>query len=239
MSVCRARRWLLPVLWVELLISLSLCLLFCVSSLFFQIGLPPILAAACMGLSSTSVIVSSLWLKRYRKPVLVHGEEASGPTHARPQALAKLIGAVGGARRGGSRSSRRSEGYDPMAQQQDSEDDFMALPVDAEADADDVRTPDINEHLGIEVPASAMSMTNAQTTIAATKRQPLQALGPTRMPPRVKMLPLIASRRAPMGSPLLSGPRSPPDVLSDADDLDGTPRASNYAAPSVHITTSA
>ena len=28
------------------------------------------LAAACMGLSSLSVIASSLWLKRYRKPLL-------------------------------------------------------------------------------------------------------------------------------------------------------------------------
>ena len=37
---------------------------------FVHQSLPPILAAACMGLSSISVIASSLLLKRYRKPVL-------------------------------------------------------------------------------------------------------------------------------------------------------------------------
>lgn len=215
-----------------ILLCLSLCVV-----LLLQVGLPPILAAACMGLSSTSVIVSSLWLKRYRKPVLVHGEDSSGPTHARPQALAKLMGAVGGARRGGiggGRSSRRNEGYDPMAQnQQDSEDDFTALPVDSDsAAADDVRTPDMNEHLGIEVPSSAL-MIKASAVAASSKRPPLQSLGPTRMPPRVKMLPSVAPRRVPLGSPLLPGPMSPSDALSDGDD--GTPRASNYAAPSMHI----
>lgn len=34
-------------------------------------GLPPIVAAMCMGLSSISVIASSLLLKRYKKPILV------------------------------------------------------------------------------------------------------------------------------------------------------------------------
>lgn len=207
--------------------SFFCCLFF--SLLVEQVGLPPILAAACMGLSSTSVIVSSLWLKRYRKPVLVHGEDSSGPTHARPQALAKLMGAVGGTRR--ARGAAGRQGYDAMSQSQqdDSEgDDFTTLAIDSAEDPEQGGggTPNMNEHVGLEMPASA-----AMTAATSSKRQQtMQALGPTRLPPRVKLLPTSNPRRVPLGSPLLPIPLSPTDALSDGDD--GTPRASNYSAPS-------
>jgi len=59
-----------------------------------HVGLPPLLAAACMGLSSVSVIASSLWLKRYKKPVLVDDDGPGGATHFGAKELREGKGAV-------------------------------------------------------------------------------------------------------------------------------------------------
>lgn len=85
-----------------------------------------------MGLSSVSVIVSSLLLKRYRKPVLVDGAEADGAPAAAPGLKRPTIGARIGARIKSAAAKRAAYAFTSIP---------AATDDDAAADLDDLAVP--------------------------------------------------------------------------------------------------
>lgn len=91
---------------------------------FVHTGLPPILAAACMGLSSISVITSSLLLKRYRKPILVDhdDDDDSSISLAAPNRLTNFF-----------RGRKSKKGYTSAAQTAEEDDDHQhaTLPIES------------------------------------------------------------------------------------------------------------
>jgi hypothetical protein len=155
----------------------------------FQVGLPPILAAACMGLSSVSVIVSSLLLKRYRKPVLVDGLEADGaPGLKRPTITARI-----GARIKSAAAAKRGGRYA-----------FSSIPVATDEDAamelDDLAVP---EEVAMAKLAVAPQRSAAVSVVASSSDSDSSSGSVSRSATGVSRVEALRSHR--LQSPLKSG----------------------------------
>ena len=216
-----------------------------------HVGLPPVLAAACMGLSSTSVIASSLLLKKYRKPVLVDGQEAFAlgrPASAvLPKSLSKLLGAVGGARapRADERSDASAAAHGAFGYGFSSLASFAPSSSFSYADEEEEEgeqahrgdhspfTPNMMlADVGLDMPASSSSFSSSSISSASSSSRGSNNSG--RPVPRVSLPP-----EPRLHSPLLKqhASSSGPSAASPAESspLDATSPVSNYAAPSVTI----